>query len=108
MLAQRVPDLPSPPAARTTRAMARISELIGAVIGSTATPGPQAGIMAVPGARALLMLVVVFLIAGVFLTMRLQFSRYEQVAAIRWSAAACFIAVIVCGIAAIMYGQASL
>jgi len=78
------------------------------MIRSATTPSPLAGIMAVPGTRVLLTFALVALVVGVLIMMRLQFSRYEQVGAFRWSAAACFISVIVFGTAAVVYGQASL
>ncbi len=88
--------------------MARIADLIGAVVRSATTPSPEAGILAVPAARVLLTLATVLLMLSVFIAMRLQFSRYEQASGVRWSAIACFVAVIVCGTAAVVYGHASL
>jgi hypothetical protein len=61
--------------------------------------------MTVPAARAFLISSVIFLLLGVLIMMRLQFSRFEQMAAVRWSAGACFIAVVVCGAAAIVCGS---
>ena len=60
--------------------------------------------MAVPLARVLLISVILFLVVGISIMMRLQFSRYEQPPAVRWSAAACLVAVFVCGTVAIIYG----
>jgi len=85
--------------------MARVADLIGAVIHAVTTPGPQAGIMTVSTARAFLTSSVIFLVLGVLIVMRLQFSRYRQRASVRWSAAACFIAVLMCGAAAIACGS---
>ena len=104
MLAKRVPDLWGPNAASPMGTMARIAELIGALLRSATTPSPGTGIIVVPASRVLLMSVVFFLVVGILITIRLQFSRYEQARRVRWSAAACLAAVIVCGTAAIVCG----
>ena len=88
--------------------MVKIGSVMGGLLESVAAPSQQAGIMTVPAARALLILALISLFIGAFLMIRLQFSRYEQVNAVRWSVAACFVAVIAFGTAAVLCGQPSL